>query len=101
MSDDKIPRSGGGFWSINIGHILTTASVLMTLGAMYGTVSNKLESQGAAIISLQQQANVTSAQVASLQISNATQAQDEADLHKTMDEDFSRRLGKLEDKMDK
>lgn len=40
-----------------------------------------------------------SQEIAALQLSEASSAQDRLDLHHTIEDDFSRRLGKLEDKV--
>lgn len=85
------------FWQINIGHILTISSTIATIGFMYGTLANKLEAQGNQIVDLQRQSTSSQSSIAALQISEAAHAQDQADLHKTIEEDFARRISKLED----
>lgn len=91
-------ENGYRFWQINVGHILTIISVISSLAYMYGQVANKLENQQAEIVLLQQTSIRLEASISSMQIADAAAAQDRVDLHKTIEDDFSRRLSKLEDK---
>lgn len=88
-----------GFWQINIGHILTTVSVISSLGFMYGQVATRLENQQGEILQLQQTSIKMETSISTIQINEASSAQDRIDLHKTIEDDFSRRLSKLEDRL--
>ena len=88
-----------GFWQINLGHVLTIVSIISSLGFMYGQVANKLENQQGEIIQLEQSTAKMEASISTIQINEASSNQDRIDLHKTIEDDFSRRLTKLEDRL--
>lgn len=88
-----------GFWQINLGHVLTIVSIISSLGFMYGQVANKLENQQGEIIELEQSTAKMEASISTIQINEASSSQDRIDLHKTIEDDFSRRLTKLEDRV--
>jgi hypothetical protein len=92
--------NGGGFWQINFGHILTIVSIFATLCIMYGRLSNTLESHTEKIAILEVGENRMEGEIAAQAVSGAAANQDRIDLHKTIEDDFSRRLTKLEDRMD-
>lgn len=100
MSTNLSEEPSGNFWQINVGHILTIAVMLASVCVSYGSLSSKIESQGGQITAMTSQQSVLSSAVSALQISGAAEAQDRADLHRTMDQDFARRISKLEDETD-
>lgn len=95
---DTIPNDNR-FWQVNLGHVLTMFTVIGSLAFMYGQVATRLENQQQEIVTLQQTSVRLEASMGSMQISAAAADQDRIDLHKTIEDDFSRRLAKLEDKV--
>lgn len=91
---------GKTFWQVNAGHVLTMVTVLASCSYFYGQMSQKLEQHTGQIAALQALTGQTGQAMVALQLSEAQSAQDRADLHKTIEDDFSRRLTKLEDKVD-
>lgn len=96
----EIPPQYRSFLQVNLGHVLNFLTLVGGLAFMYGQVATKLENLQAAVVTLEAKDVRYEADQSTIQISQATQARDLADLHKAMEDDFSRRLGKLEDEMD-
>jgi hypothetical protein len=101
MTDDlTIMPSPYRFWQINFGHLLTIGSVLISLGMMYAQVAGKLEGLSEKVAILESDYSHVSAQQNAMAIAQSAADQDRVDLHKTIEDDFSRRLTKLEDRVD-
>lgn len=86
------------FWQVNLGHVLTMLSVIVSLSFMYGQFATRIENEQSEIVSLQQTSIRVETSISTMQIASAAADQDRVDLHKTIEDDFSRRLSKLEDK---
>lgn len=87
------------FWQINIGHVLSTVTVIASVGYMYGQLTGRLETDHTQISTLTQLTTQLSTTVAGMQVANAASDQDRIDLHRTIESDFARRLSKLEDRL--
>jgi hypothetical protein len=88
------------FWQINFGHLLTIGTMLVSLGAMYSSVASKLENQAEKVAVLETEYGHLASEQSVMAIAQSAADQDRVDLHKTIEDDFSRRLTKLEDRLD-
>lgn len=97
-----------GFRQFNLGHLLTILTVAGSALSVYisGQVNAKhtddrLDNVEISIKSEHDDEQRMGQEIAALQLSEASSSQDRLDLHHTIEDDFSRRLGKLEDKVSK
>ncbi len=101
LPQDRIRIDHGGFWQINIGHVVSIGVFLFSFGMAYQSLNGKLETQQTQIISLQTSFNALQGSVVAIQTSNSATTQDLADMHKIFQDDVQRRLAKLEERWDK
>lgn len=99
--NSQAPINPNRFWQVNFGHLLTMGTILITLGSMYGSVAGRLEAHSEKIATLEVGYNHLQSEQATMAIQESAAAQDRIDLHKTIEDDFSRRLTKLEDRIDR
>ena len=90
-------NTGNRFWQINLGHVVTIVSILITLGSMYSRLSVTLENQGASLAALENRETHLEENQTAMAIADAATAKDLADVHTNMEQDLVRRLNHDED----
>ncbi len=99
MSEEQ-PREPSRFWQINIGHIVSMLVTVFSFGVAYQSMAGRMENAEDRLSRQEQASAQTATELSAIEISEAASNQDRVDLHKTIEDDFSRRLSKLEDKLE-